>query len=210
MLDFSLIHTGQLSVKQFVERENISPSAFPRLTNEMVDRMLELIADCDDADVSFVPDDPNAEDTYAENPDDVSLAWTLGHVIVHTTASAEESAFLAAELARGVEWHGRSRYEVAWETVTMIAQCRARLQESRRMRLATLDVWPQLPHLENTYEPNPGITHDCLSRFVAGLMHDDAHLGQIQNVVAQAQRARRKPRIFARTSRDESSLIFEI
>lgn len=49
--------------------------------------------------------------------DDVHLAWNLGHVIVHTMASAEESAALAAELARGVEYHGRSRYEVPWETV---------------------------------------------------------------------------------------------
>ena len=52
-----------------------------------------------------------------------------------------------ADLARGVAFHGRSRSEVPWETVTTIAQCRARLEESRRMRLASLDMWPDQPYL---------------------------------------------------------------
>ncbi len=190
MLDFTPIHDGQLSTREFVAREQVSFDTLASLTNQMLDRMLELIADCVDADVTFVPEDPLAEDTYAESADEVNLAWTLGHVIVHTTASAEESAFLAAELARGVEWHGRSRYEAPWQTMMTIAQCRERLAESRRMRLATLAVWAQPPHLENTYEPNPGVTHNCLSRFIAGLVHDDAHLGQIANIVTQAFKAR--------------------
>lgn len=191
MLDFSPVHNGQLTTKQLVERENVSPADLPKLTNEMIDRMLSLIADCDDADVTFVPSDPEAHDTYAENPDEVDLAWTLGHVIVHTTASAEESAFLAAELARGVKWRGgRARYEIPWQNVTTIQQCRERLQESRRMRLASLDMWSRPPHLENTYEPRAGLTHNCISRFVAGLVHDDSHLGQIENIVAQARAAR--------------------
>ena len=71
-------------------------------------------------------------------------------MIVHTTASSEEAAFIAAELARGVEFHGRSRSEVPWETVTTIEQCRHRLEESRRMRLATLQIWPDEPDLDNT------------------------------------------------------------
>lgn len=191
MLDFTPIRNGQLSTREFVAREKVSFDTLASLTNQMLDRMLELIADCVDADVTFVPEDPLAEDTYAESADEVNLAWTLGHVIVHTTASAEESAFLAAELARGVEWHGRSRYEAPWQTMMTIAQCRERLAESRRMRLATLAVWAQPPHLENTYEPNPGVTHNCLSRFIAGLVHDDAHLAQIANIAAQARRARR-------------------
>jgi hypothetical protein len=118
MLDFSLVHDGQFTVKELVEREGVTFEQLPSLTNEMIDRMLALIADCADGDVPFVPDDPDAEDTFADNADIVNLAWTLGHVIVHTTASAEESAFLAAELARGVEMRaGRSRNEVPWQTV---------------------------------------------------------------------------------------------
>lgn len=191
MLDFTPVRNRQLSVKELVEREKISVADLRMLTNEMIDAMRTLIAECDDAAVTFVPSDPNANDSYAEKAEDVDLAWTLGHVIVHTTASAEEAAFLAAEVARGVAWRGgRARYEVSWQTVTTIQQCRERLEESRRMRLASLEMWPQPPHLENTYEPRPGITHNCLSRFVAGLMHDDSHLGQIEKIVAQARAAR--------------------
>jgi hypothetical protein len=58
---------------------------------------------------------------------------TLAHVIVHTTASAEESRLSGGRDARGVPNHGRSRYEVPWQSVTTIDQCRHRLEESRRM-----------------------------------------------------------------------------
>ncbi len=191
MLDFSPIHNGQLTTKQLVEREHVLPDDLQKLTNEMMDAMLALIVDCEDADVTFVPSDPEANDSYASDADEVDMAWTLAHVIVHTTASAEEYAFLAAELARGVQWRGgRARYEIPWQTVLTIEQCRARLQESRRMRLASLGMWPQPPHVENTYEPRAGLTHNCISRFVAGLVHDDSHLEQIEKIVAQAKAAR--------------------
>ena len=62
--------------------------------------MLSLIAGCTDADVVFVPEDPEAYDKYAAAAEELHVAWTLGHVIVHATASAEECAFLAAEVAR--------------------------------------------------------------------------------------------------------------
>lgn len=191
MLDFKPIHDQKLSVLELVERDRITPDDLPDLTNEMIDHMLRSIADCTDADITFVPSDPDAHDTHATNPDEVALAWTLGHVIVHATASAEEAAFLAAEVARGVAWRGgRARYEVPWRNVTTVQQCRARLKESRRMRLASLELWPSPPHLENTYSPREGITHNCVSRFIAGLVHDDAHLAQIDQIVRQSRAAR--------------------
>lgn len=191
MLDFNPIHARQLSVFELVERDLITTTDLPGLTNEMVDHMLHSIADCTDADVTFEPSDPDAHDTFATDLAEVDLAWTLGHVIVHVTASSEEAAFLAAEMARGVSWRGgRARYEVPWQSVTTIQECRDRLEESRRMRLASLELWPHPPHLENTYSPREGITHNCVSRFVAGLAHDDAHLEQIDQIVAQARAAR--------------------
>lgn len=191
MLDFSALSREHISIKELVEREEITQDNLRTLTNEMIDRMLELITDAQDEDVTFVPSDPNANDTFASNPDEVGLSWTLGHVIVHTTASSEEAAFVAAEVARGVPWRGgRARYEVPWAQVTTLQQCRDRLEESRRMRLASLDLWPQPPHVENTYEPRSGMQHNCISRFAAGLSHDDAHLGQIENIVTQARQAR--------------------
>ena len=189
MLDFTPVRNKELKVSQLAA--SLTPADLAKLTHEMVEAMLGLIAECAEADVTFVPDDPQANDTFAVNADEVNLSWTLGHVIVHTTASAEESAFLAAELARGVPFHGRSRSEVAWEGVTTLAQCRMRLEESRRMRLASLSLWPDPPDLANSYIPREGADPiNPLTRFVLGLSHDDSHLGQIKEIVRQARTAR--------------------
>lgn len=189
MIDFSPVKNEEMSLAEFAAQFTVAD--LRTFTNEMIDHMLALIADCTDADVVFVPIDPDANDTYAAADSETDLAWTLGHVIVHVTASAEESAFTAAELARGVEFHGRSRYEVPWQTITTIQQCRHRLEESRRMRLATLDVWPDEPHLQITYEPWPGASElNAIGRFVSGFSHDVDHLGQIAEIVRQAKAAR--------------------
>jgi len=162
-----------------------------QLTNEMVDTELKLIAGCTDADVVFQPSDPGAKDDVAATEAEKNIPWTLGHVIVHATASSEESAFLAAEMARGVANHGRSRSEVHWTSLTTIAECRARLEESRRMRLTTLEVWPDKPNLEVLHEPFPSAgQRNCFAQFIGGLSHDDSHVGQIAEVVRQAKAAR--------------------
>ncbi|MBW7884103.1 MAG: DinB family protein [Caldilineaceae bacterium] len=189
MLDFQAVRDKRLTMEELVR--DLTIDDLRQHTNEMVDTMLGLIAEATDADVVFEPEDAQADDPYATTSDAVNMPWTLGHVIVHTTASAEESAFLAAELARGVEHHGRSRYEVPWETVTTIEQCRQRLEESRRMRLASLELWPAAPHYENRYAPRAGATPiNCVVRFVNGLRHDAGHLEQIAAIVKQARAAR--------------------
>jgi hypothetical protein len=191
MLDFTPVRSGLVSMADFAN--GLEKDELWTLTNEMIDTMLSLIAGCSDEDVVFVPEDPDAFDEFAETEDELDLAWTLGHVIVHTTASAEEAAFLAAELARGVPMRvRRSRYEVPWEDVTTIAQARYRLEESRRMRLASLDLWPDEPDLENHYvyrRTNAQI--NAKTRFVFGLKHDDDHLEQIAEIVRQAQAVNR-------------------
>jgi hypothetical protein len=79
---------------------------------------------------------------------------------------------------------------VPWGTVKTIAQCRARLEESRRMRLATLSVWPDKPHLDNAYRPSETApAYNAVRRFVAGLSHDDSHLAHIKEIVRQAKAA---------------------
>jgi len=189
MLDFASVWNKQTTMAQLAS--TLAPADLPALTDEMIDTMLGLIADCSDADVAFVPDDPEAHDAFADDPSEESLAWTLGHVIVHTTASAEESAALACELARGVAHHGRSRSEVPWQTVTSIEQCRERLEESRRMRHASLQMWPDAPRLDNTYQPSENIEPiNAVNRFIRGLSHDDSHLAQIAEIVRQAKAMR--------------------
>src|SRR6476660_9331721 len=62
------------------------------LTNQMIDMMQDMIKDCTDKDVTFEPSDPEAYDSAAVSEDELRIAWTLGHVIVHATASSEEAA----------------------------------------------------------------------------------------------------------------------
>ncbi len=53
------------------------------------------------------------------------------------------------------------------------AQCRQRLEESRRMRLASLEMWPDQPYLDNKYVPWPKLGEiNAVGRFVLGLRHD--------------------------------------
>ena len=190
MLDFTAVRDKRQPLSELVD--GLAPADLRRLTNEMIDTMLGMIAGCTYADVVFVPDDPAADDPVAATEAEVHMPWTLGHVIVHTTASSEEAAAIAAELARGVPHRGgRSRSELPWTTVTTIAQCRDRLEESRRMRLASLDMWPDQPYLDNVYSPREGAAPiNAVARFVFGLMHDDSHLGQIPEIVRQARAAR--------------------
>jgi hypothetical protein len=189
MLNFKAVRDKEITLAGLVA--GLTPDDLRHLTDEMVDTILELITPCVDADVVFEPSDPAANDPFAKTPEEVGLAWSLGHVIVHITASAEESAAIAAELARGVEFHGRSRYEVHWKEMSTIEGCRERLEESRRMRLASLDMWPGEPHLQNEVQAwTDGPTVNAVGRFALGLMHDDSHLGQISEIVRQARAAR--------------------
>ncbi|MGD8555341.1 MAG: DinB family protein [Anaerolineales bacterium] len=191
MLNFQAVRDEKLTFAELVA--DLTPDDLRRLTDQMIDKVLDLLADCVDADVTFQPSDPKAHDPYAATPEEADMAWTLGHVVVHITASGEETAALAAEMARGVKYHGRSRYEVPWQEITTIEACRKRLEESRRMRLGSFSMWPDEPHLEivcEIWEDKPKV--NAIGRFVLGLMHDDSHLEHIEDIVSQAKAARKK------------------
>lgn len=188
MLDFTLVKNRTKTFSDMAQ--DLTPTDLRNLTNEMIDTMLSIVADATDEDVVLVPQDPNADDPYGI-PEERDLVWTLGHVAVHTTASAEESAALALTLARGLTPEGRSRYEVPWRTVQTIAQVRHRFEESRRMRLAMLDAWPDEPHLEVTYSISPRFgPFNATARFLMGLYHDDDHLGQLNEIMRQVREER--------------------
>jgi DinB superfamily len=188
LLDFTLVKNKSITLTDLARE--LTQTDLRNLTNEMIDTMLLIIADATDEDVVFVPQDPNADDPYGI-PEEKNLVWTLGHVAVHTTASSDESAALALTLARGIVPEGRSRYEVPWRSVQTIDQVRHRFEESRRMRLAMLDAWPDEPHLEVTYAPSPRFgPYNAITRFIMGLYHDDDHLGQLREIMRQARVAR--------------------
>ncbi len=188
MLDFTLVKNRTITFSDMAR--DLTAMDLRNLTNEMIDTMLSIIADATDEDVVFVPQDPNAEDPFGL-PEERDLVWTLGHVAVHTTASSEESAALALTLARGLTPEGRSRYEVPWRSVQTIDQVRHRFEESRRMRLAMLDAWPDEPHLEVVYSVSPRFgPFNATARFLMGLYHDDDHLGQLREIMRQVREAR--------------------
>jgi len=186
MIDFQPVREKKIALQELVK--GLTKADLQRELNEMYDEVLRLISECTDAYVTFESVDEKADDPYAVQGEE-TISWTLGHVIVHLTASMEEAAALASELARGVELHGRSRYEVPWQAVTTIEFCRARMTESRHICLASLELWPDPPHMENTYTyPVPGaLPHTCISRFASGLKHASDHLGQIAEIVQQVK-----------------------
>ncbi len=185
MLDFQSVREKKVTLQDLVK--GLTKDDLRRELDEMVGEIHRRIADATDADVVFQPVDPNAKDPFAKEGE-AELAWTLGHVIVHLTASMEEAASVSQELARGVEFHGRSRWEVPFREVKTIAFCRARLAELGRMCSASLDMWPDPPHMDNTYVMMPGaLPHTPVSRFAGGLKHASDHLEQISEILRQAK-----------------------
>lgn len=167
---------------------NYTQADLIRLTNASIDHLQALLQGLPDAAVTFTPIDPAASDPYAKTGEG-EIAWNLGHLIAHVTASAEEGAAISAEMARGIQREGRSRYETPWESITSIAQCLQRLEESRRIRLAYLNAWPDQPHLELLVETRWAGSMNAIGRALAGLTHETGHYAQIEDAIRQFRRA---------------------
>jgi hypothetical protein len=185
MLDFANVRQKEQTLADLAR--DLSPTDLHRLTDEMINIVLEILAEATAADVVFVPEDPAASDTAGVSAE-INLPWTLGHVILHTTASSEEAAALSSVLARGIEVEGRSRYEPDWRTIRSVQQVRQRLEESRRMRHAFLDAWPDEPHLDTVFTGFASYFGplNAPARFLLGLMHEDEHLAQMREILRQA------------------------
>jgi hypothetical protein len=189
VIDFGPLRRKEASLQDLAT--GLSHADLGRLTQEMCQAQLSAFEDAKDEDVVMVPDDPEANDTFAAQAEDVGLSWTLGHVVVHTTASSEESAALALTLARGLPILGRSRYEVPWQQALAVAFIRHRIDESLRMRLAMLAAWPDGPDLDNFYAPYEGRPPmNAMGRFIGGLAHDDSHLEQMRKIMDEARTRR--------------------
>lgn len=185
--DYAAVRRGDLTLA--AEGAKHSRQDLRELTAEMLDAVEALIAGATDADIVFQPADPEANDEGAP-PDERHQGWTLAHVLAHTTAGSEEAAAVALSLARGAPANDRPRYETPWPELTTVDQIRRRLDESRRMRLAMLDAWPDRPHLDETITPVEFFGPlNAPARFLLGLTHEDWHLPQIEEIMRQAKTA---------------------
>ena len=194
MIDFSPMRDGELSFMDYAARENIGPAELRRLSDESVDHLLSLVADLGDGDIVFDPEDPNADDPFAVAGEE-EIGWSLGHLIAHVTASSEEGAALSSLLARGIPASERPRYETPWRDITSVSQVLQRLEESRRMRNAYLETWPDAPLLDVVRDVSERFTArfgemNAPAAFLFGLSHEVGHYEQIAEVRRQALAAR--------------------
>ncbi len=174
-IDFDTLRAGKVGVQDLAD--TLTVEDLRQATEFSINTMLGHIAACKDEDVAFVARDLNADELNG---------WTLSHVITHTTATAEAGAFAAMDLARGIALQGIGRYETPWESLRTIEDCRQRLRESLRMRLASLAAWPDHPDLANRYTPFPDAgSLNAKGIFVLGLEHDDVHQHHLADIVHQ-------------------------
>lgn len=192
MIDFSPLLKREVKSIDFARQLTLDD--LRAVTNESIDTMLGIIADLGDADVTFIPDDPDAFDPHAPE-DEQRVGWNLAHIIAHVTSGSEEGAALSSLLARGVPTAERPRYETPWQDITTQAQCVQRLQESRRIRLAYLDTWPDEPHLDVYRDVSPRFTEavglmNAPAAYIFGIAHEIGHFDQMREVARQAVAAR--------------------
>ncbi len=194
MIDFTPMREGELSFMDYAARENIGPADLRALSDESVDFLLGQLDGLTDADIVYEPEDPDASDPFAVEGEE-EIGWNFGHLIAHVTASSEEGAALSSLLARGVPASERPRYETPWRDMQTVAQVRQRLEESRRMRNAYLETWPQAPLLDTVRVISERFTArfghmNAPAAFLFGLSHEVGHYAQIEEVRRQALAAR--------------------
>lgn len=194
MIDFSPMRDGAVTYLEYAARERIGPAELKRLSDESVDYLLGQLDGLADADVVFDPEDPEADDPFAVEGEE-NIGWTFGHLIAHVTASSEEGAALSSLLARGVAASERPRYETPWRDIRTVAHARQRLEESRRMRNAYLETWPDAPLLDVCRAVSERFTArfgemNAPAAFLFGLSHEVGHYEQIEEVKRQALAAR--------------------
>jgi hypothetical protein len=185
-IDFLSFQAGKQTMADFLAPYTLSD--LRETTHQHIDLMVALTRTLTDAQTTFVPHDPEAPE---------GIGWTFGHVILHVTASGEESATFGSLLARGVNmpFEPRLRYEPEWETVTTVNQLLQRLEESRRVRVAYLSAWPDTPFMDTTRIVPPYLSETYgtpINAMVAtsmGLRHEAGHFAQLREAVRQAKDA---------------------
>ncbi len=188
-IDFKPLTDGQMKLRAYADQFTIDD--LRRATNDSIDFLLSLIDGMNDADIVFTPVDPDANDAHAAAGEE-NIAWGMGHLIAHVTASSEEWATYSSILARGVAYSvdPRLRYETPWREIDTQAKAVQRLEESRRIRLAYLDTWPDEPDLVLTRELSPRFIErngemNATACFLFGFRHEVGHYDQLREVKRQ-------------------------
>ena len=196
-IDFKPVIDGDMKLLEYSQQYTIND--LRKVTNDSIDFLLGLIKDMTDAEIIFEPSDPKADDPHAIAGEE-EIGWGIGHLVAHVTASCEEWATYSSILARGVPYPAepRLRYETPWRDIDTKAKAVQRLEESRRIRLAYLDTWPD--------DPDPEIKRDLSPRFIErmgemnaaacflfGFKHEVAHYGQFLEVKRQIEARRAAP-----------------
>lgn len=187
-IDFSPVNRGDMFLIDFVHQFTLDD--LRAMTHHSINTMLEIVAGLDDAQLTFIPDDPDAHDPYATTEEEKHIGWSLAHIVAHVTASSEEGAATSSLLARGVTTSERPRYETPWRDLKTREQVVQRLEESRRIRLAYLDTWPDQPFLDVYRDVSPRFTEkvglmNAPAAFMFGLKHEIDHHEQMRDVAAQ-------------------------
>ena len=194
MIDFKTLRENEVKLIDYVEQENIGKAELKKLTDESIDYLLTLVDGLTDADIVFEPEDEGADDPYAVEGEE-AIGWTFGHLIAHVTASSEEGAAFSSLTARGIAASERPRYETPWREMDTVEKVLQRLEESRRMRHAYLETWPDTPHLDVYRDISPNFIAkrgnlNAPAAFLFGLGHEVGHYDQIADVRKQALKAR--------------------
>jgi hypothetical protein len=193
VIDFTPVLEREIQVIDFAK--DFTRDDLRDLTNESIDTLLQILDGLTDGDVTFLPHDPEAHDPEAATEDEKHIGWSLAHLVAHVTASSEEGAAFSSLLARGIPAKERPRYETPWREITTHAQCVQRLEESRRMRLAYLETWPDEPFLDVHRDVSEKFTDyfglmNAPAAFLFGLAHEVGHYDQFREVRRQALEAR--------------------
>ena len=185
MIDFTTIFNGQRKIADLAT--DVTLADLKAATDAQIDEMLALVQELRDTEVVFVAADPAAEG---------AIGWNVAHLIAHVTASSEENAAVSSILARGIDYpfEPRLRYETDWTTLTTTAGCRQRLEESRRIRQAYLNAWPDQPRLDTHRTLPPAFAErvgqlNAIGACLLGLVHEAGQFAQLRDIIAQAKAA---------------------
>jgi hypothetical protein len=188
LINFQLIYTRDKTLGELAA--GYSKADLVMALNGYVDYTCQIIGGVDNEQVNYVPHDPDANDAYAASESERHAGWSLAHLVMHVTASAEEAAAFSSILARGIALGGRLRSDRDWRQVTTCAQVVSRLEECRRICLAYLGAWPDQPDMATLRilpEHMPWSPPNAPTQFLVGLLHWHAHIEQFAKVAEQAR-----------------------